>query len=83
MQPCKSTAAFEAIPQDPQKLDLSSVESTLTSHGFEVIANAKVLLVVTKNEMEISIYPTGKILIKIDDKSVAEDMVSELESILM
>jgi ribonuclease HIII len=82
VQPCKSTAAFEAIPQKKVKLDFKIIEPKLNSHGFETMVNARVVLVVSKNNIEISIYPTGKLLLKVDDKANAQNMVMELEPIL-
>ena len=82
IKPCKSTAAFEAVPQDQVKLDLESLIPKLSSSGFQIITDAGVLLVVEKDGCEISIYPTGKLLLKIDEIYAAEKLAAELEEIL-
>jgi ArsR family metal-binding transcriptional regulator len=84
VHPCKSTAAYEAVPQNQQmkKLNLSETEQKLSKLDYEILANAEILLVVRKGSCEISIYPSGKLLIKIEEQSEAEKIASELEGII-
>lgn len=82
VKPCKSTAAFEAIPQKQQRLDLNQLETELFKLGYRIHTNAGVILVVVKNGSEISIYPTGKLLLKVESESTAKKIVNDLEDIL-
>ena len=46
IQPCKTTAAFEAIPERDLDLDLDRLEERLVAAGWRSVANARVLLIV-------------------------------------
>jgi ArsR family metal-binding transcriptional regulator len=81
VKPCKSTAAYEAVPSGNLRLDLSALPSKLKPLGYELIADAKVMLVMMKHDNEISIYPSGKLLIKVHSQEVAEEIAHELELI--
>lgn len=82
IQPCKSTAAFEAVPQSKLKLDLAGLHSGLQDLGYQIVADARVVLVVEKDGCEVSIFPSGKLMIKVDTEEVAEGIAKELELIL-
>ena len=82
VQPCKSSAAYEAIPQNEQKLDLIALEPILEEKGFKIEANAEVILVVTRGGQEISIFAKGKLLIKVAEQEEAEKIAGEMEEIL-
>ena len=85
LRPCKSSAAFEAIPnlssmgkqKQKFKLDLTECRNILETSGYEEVCNAKVLLIM-KNEIEVTIYPSGKLIIKTDSKSDAEKVMNEI-----
>ncbi len=60
VKPCKHNA-YEAIPKAKVNLDLDESERVLSAKGYEILSNPKVMLVV-KKEVEISIYPRGRLL---------------------
>lgn len=78
---CKSTAAYEAIPKKNLKLNLDKCEKKFIDMGYRVI-NAKVMLVVD-GEIETTVFPSGKLLVKTDDKTVAESTVIKYSTILL
>ncbi len=61
---CKNRAGYEAVPKARLKLHLDDVESTLTKAGFESLANAGILLVVRWEDVELSVFESGKLLFK-------------------
>lgn len=61
VKPCKSDA-YEAVPKTRVSLDLDETERILSSKGYEILSNPRVMLVVRKG-VEISIYPRGRLLI--------------------
>ena len=83
LRPCKSSAAFEAIPnlssRGKQKfeLDLTECRNILETSGYEEVCDAKVLLIM-KKEIEVTIYPSGKLIIKTDSKTEAEMVMNEV-----
>jgi len=45
---CKTTTSYEAIPKKQIKLNLDKCEEKLKDHGYTVVCNAKVMLIVKK-----------------------------------
>ena len=61
---CKNRAGYEAIPKQRVKLDLRKLEGELQEAGFEPLANAGILLVVRWEDVELSVFESGKLLFK-------------------
>lgn len=61
---CKNRAGYEAVPRSKLKLDLRRLEGELKEAGFEPLANAGILLVVRWEDVELSIFESGKLLFK-------------------
>ena len=61
---CKNRAGYEAVPRSKLKLDLRSLEGELKEAGFEPLANAGILLVVRWEDVELSVFESGKLLFK-------------------
>jgi len=81
VKPCKPDA-YEAVPKVKVSLDLDEVERLLRKHGYEVLSNPKVMLVVRKGA-EISVYPRGRLLMHpVRDRAEAERLARELYSAL-
>ncbi|MFA5860817.1 MAG: hypothetical protein WDA16_03890 [Candidatus Thermoplasmatota archaeon] len=71
---CKNRAGYEAVPQQKLKLRLHDVERDLQDAGFEPLANAGILLVVRWENVELSVFESGKLLFK--TRSEAEARVA-------
>jgi TATA-box binding protein (TBP) (component of TFIID and TFIIIB) len=61
---CKNRAGYEAIPRARMRLKLHDVERDLKDAGFEPLANAGILLVVKWEDVELSVFESGKLLFK-------------------
>jgi TATA-box binding protein (TBP) (component of TFIID and TFIIIB) len=61
---CKNRAGYEAVPNARLKLDLRKLEGELKEAGFEPLANAGILLVVRWEDVELSVFESGKLLFK-------------------
>ena len=68
---CKNRAGYEAVPQRKLKLRLHDVERDLKDAGFEPLANAGILLVVRWEDVELSVFESGKLLMKTRDEAKA------------
>ena len=80
LRPCKTTAAFEAIPDTSgrtYKLDLTNCTKLLVAVGYRLVCDTKVMVIVEK-DVEVSIYPSGKMILKTDSKSDAETVMDEI-----
>ncbi|MDY6964594.1 MAG: hypothetical protein SVM80_01315 [Halobacteriota archaeon] len=77
LKPCKSSAAFEMVLEKKVNIGLKKASETLISCGFEIVLNANVILIV-KRDIEVSIYPSGKLIVKTDSKEDAENLATEI-----
>lgn len=75
LKPCKSTAAFEAVPVKNIKINLENAFGLLQKSGFKII-NAKVMLII-QMDCEITLYPSGRLIIKTQDKETAEKLAEK------
>lgn len=82
LRPCKTSAAYEAIPERELRLDLAALEARLASHGWHTLASAGLLLVLRKGVDDATLFQSGKVLIKTTDRSVAERVWGELEPLV-
>jgi hypothetical protein len=71
LRPCTTSAGFMATPEHQRRVDMAALKDALAADGFEVLLDAKVILLVRKG-VESSIYDTGKVLLKTTDKAEAE-----------
>jgi ArsR family metal-binding transcriptional regulator len=77
VKPCKYDA-YEAVPKAQVSLDLDECELVLAERGYEVLSNAKVMLVVKKGA-EITVYPRGRLLMHpVSERAEAERIAKEL-----
>ncbi len=77
VKPCKYDA-YEAVPKGKVSLNLDECERKLSSKGYEVLANPKVMLVVKKG-VEITVYPHGRLLMHpVKERAEAEKLAKEL-----
>jgi hypothetical protein len=80
VRPCKSIAAFESVPKKKLKLNLNQCARILKKNGYEVI-NAKIMLIVSST-YEVTIYPSGKLLLKTDNMKIAEHESEKIYKLL-
>jgi len=76
LKPCKTTAAFEAIPRERLSLDLYRCEEILGA-VCTIVANAGVLLVVS-DRCEVSIHRNGRLVLKTESREVAEEQAGRI-----
>jgi hypothetical protein len=69
LKPCKTSAAFEAIPRERFSLDLDRCEEILRP-VCTIVAHAGVLLIVN-DRCEVSIHKNGKLILKTDSQELA------------
>lgn len=81
LKPCRGKAAFEAVPEYGIQLDLVRGKSDLEAHGYDV-TDAGVMLVCTKENLQVSIYPSGKLLIQTKSRENALKAANGIYAIL-
>lgn len=80
IQPCKTTSAIECVPKKQLSLNLDKLEQNFKDKNYDVL-NVKVMLIV-KKENEITVYKSGRLLIKTDNKKIAKKCAKEVYGIL-
>lgn len=81
LRPCTTSAGFMATPERQHRVDMARLKQGLAGAGFEVVLDARIILLVRKGT-ESSIYDTGKVLLKTTDKAEAEGAYAELRPVL-
>ena len=80
VKPCVTSPGFTCSPERDVRIDLARARDALQRRGYRVI-DAEVLLIATRDE-EVTIYPSGKILIKTSEEPVATRVADEVYTIL-
>ncbi len=69
---CDKKGAYEVTPEVQLDIDLDQAEEDLAAYGFTVLTNAGVLLVAQAGPIEVSVFESGRLLLKTGDASMAE-----------
>ena len=78
-QPCKSRLAFEFIPKKTQSLDLFPIAQSLQKNGVLIETQVPFLLVFRFNGFPVSLFRSGKIIVKqTNDPQTAKQVALEL-----
>lgn len=71
VRPCKGSSGTEVLTEPGLELDLSASAGRLRDGGLEV-TDARVLLVV-RSEPQVTLYPSGRMLVHTEDLGVARE----------
>ncbi|HWG91388.1 MAG TPA: hypothetical protein VNZ52_11130 [Candidatus Thermoplasmatota archaeon] len=74
---CKNRAGFEAAPTQKLNLDLADVKRRAEHAGWEVLADAGIILVLGMGLVEASVFESGKLLFKTKDEGQAAAAMGE------
>jgi hypothetical protein len=77
VKPCKEKGALEAIPKRERYFNLKRLLGILLSKGYELKVDTPFVLVVKKDK-EISIFPSGRLLIKSSDPEEVKKLAKEI-----
>ncbi len=76
MKPCRTATAFVSTLKKPARVDLGEAAGRLRSAGWTV-NDVKVMLIL-EGEPELTLYESGKILVKTDDSVRARAAVDRV-----
>ena len=76
LKPCKTSAAYEAIPRERLSLDLDLCEELLRP-VCTIVAHAGVLLIV-RDQCEVSIHKDGRLILKTDSQEIASEQAGRI-----
>jgi len=80
LKPCRSSAAYEAIPTKKVHLDIDTVQLKLEEH-YDIVLNAGIMLVI-EGLCEVSIHRSGKFIIKTDSEELAKQEAERIYGLL-
>jgi hypothetical protein len=73
MELCGAKGSYQIVPDGVEKIDLESVGATIEAAGFEVGVRSRLCWTFT-GQCEMTLYPSGKLMIRTEDKGLAEDV---------
>ncbi len=76
MKPCRTATAFVSTLKKPMRVDLGQAADRLRGAGWSV-HDVKVMLIVG-SEPELTLYESGKILVKTDDAEAARTAIDRV-----
>ena len=76
MKPCRTATAFVSTLKKPMRVDLTQAAERLRGAGW-VVNDVKVMLIV-EGEPELTLYESGKILVKTDDPDRARGAIDRV-----
>jgi len=84
VEPCSDSGAFRAEPKKEIRIDLEELEGYLTKKEFKIEFSSEVILLVLhpEFEVEIGIYPSGKLLFKTTEKDIVDELFEEFSELI-
>ena len=76
LKPCRTATAFISTLKQPARVDLGSAAGRLRNAGLSV-HDVKVMLIIG-GEPELTLYESGKILVKTDDADAARAAIDRV-----
>ncbi len=81
LKPCQGKAAFEVLLKSNARIKFAECIPNLEENGYEVV-DAGIMIVAKRNDIEISIYPSAKLLIKCVSKEKAKEEANAIYGLL-
>ena len=78
---CGSKGAYETKTGSRMTIDMDRLEKKMMEAGYEIICNAKVMLIV-QNGCETSIFQDGRLLLKTESEEASRRYAEEVYEII-
>lgn len=75
---CKGRTAFEFLPKSSKNLDLERIRKKLAGKGISIEASTPLVLIFNFDNSTISLFKSGKVLIKEKNEQKAKRLVRKL-----
>ena len=73
MELCGTQGSYQIVPNDVETIDLNAVGGAIEAAGFEVGVRSR-LCWTFSGRCEMTLYPSGKLMIRTEDKALAEEV---------
>ena len=75
MELCGNKAAWQIVPEGITSIDLEAVGALIQSSGYIVGIQTRLCWTFT-GPCDLTLYPSGKLLVKTEDKALASEVAS-------
>lgn len=84
VEPCSDSGAYRAEPSEEIRIDLEKLEEYFTDKNFEIGFSSEVILLVQHPDfdVEVGIYPSGKLLFKTTDEDTVDELFDEFTTLV-
>ena len=76
MELCGNQASWQIVPEGITSIDLEQVGARIIESGFEAGVQSRMVWTFT-GQAELTLYPSGKLLVKTADKELAEQIAQQ------
>ncbi len=76
MELCGNQASWQIVPEGITSINLEHVGAKIVASGFEVGVQSRMVWTFT-GEADLTLYPSGKLLVKTADKELAEEIANK------
>ncbi len=85
IEPCSDSGSYRAEPVEKTRINLEKLENFLNEKDYEIRFSSEVLLLVLDREqdVEVGIYPSGKLLFKTSDEEKAGKLFEEFSQMIL
>jgi hypothetical protein len=80
MELCGNQASWQIVPEGITSIDLEQVAAKIVESGFEAGVQSRMVWTFT-GPADLTLYPSGKLLVKTADKELAEEIANKHMSI--
>ncbi len=84
VEPCSDSGAYRAEPSEETSIDLEEFKEVIEEKDYEINFSSEVILLVAHPELdvEVGIYPSGKLLFKTTDDEKIEKLYDEFTELV-
>ena len=80
MELCGNQASWQIVPEGITSIDLEQVAAKIVESGFEAGVQSRMVWTFT-GPVDLTLYPSGKLLVKTADKELAEEIANKHMSV--
>jgi hypothetical protein len=73
MELCGNKAAWQIVPDGIESIDIGIVGLKISEAGFQAEVQSRIVWTFT-GSADMTLYPSGKLLVKTEDRDVAEEI---------
>tara|TARA_A100000164_G_scaffold191855_1_gene170366 strand:- start:5486 stop:5758 length:273 start_codon:yes stop_codon:yes gene_type:complete len=80
MELCGNQASWQIVPDGVTSIDLEQVGARIVESGYEAGVQSRMVWTFT-GPADLTLYPSGKLLVKTADKGLAEEIANQHMSV--